>query len=591
VEWLERRELLSVAQPFHVILPSGGRAAPLSTAGPTGMTPTMIRHAYGFDQIALPGGVAADGSGTTIAIVDAYDDPNIAGDLHQFDLRFGLPDPVFTKLDQNGGSQYPTADGGWASEIALDAEWAHAVAPGARILLVEAADDSYSNLFAAVRFAANQPGVVAVSMSWGGEEFNGETSFDSTFTTPAGHAGVTFVAASGDTGAPASYPAISPNVLAVGGTTLYVTSGGTYISESGWGGSGGGVSALEAQPAYQVGVVSQSSTQRTNPDVAYDANPATGYAVYDSFNNPVSSRWSQFGGTSAASPQWAALIALADQGRALVGESPLDGPSQTLPLLYTLPASAFNDVISGSSAGSPRLSAGPGYDVVTGRGTPVANQVVSDLIGTNSLNQNFVAAAYQDILGRPVDPAGLATWTALLNQGRTPAWVAAQLTHSAEYFANFVTGAYQSFLGRTGSAAEVSGWVSALQAGWTDEQVEAAFTSSPEYLQAHGGEGATWVSSLYHDFLGRTASTSEVNAWVRALAGGASPSLVALAFAGSTERATAQVTADYQKYLGRTPLASEVAGWVNAFLQGTSDEDIVAGLVGSAEYYQDHASG
>src|SRR5262249_22602105 len=155
----------------------------------------------------------------------------------------------------------------WASEIALDVEWAHAIAPGANILLVEATNNSFANLLAAVRFAASQPGVVAVSMSWGGGEFSSETSFDSTFQTPAAHGGVTFVASSGDAGAPASYPAISPNVLAVGGTTLNLDSSGNILSESAWSGSGGGISLFEAQPAYQNGIP-QTSTSRANPDVA-----------------------------------------------------------------------------------------------------------------------------------------------------------------------------------------------------------------------------------------------------------------------------------------------------------------------------------
>src|SRR5581483_7133596 len=144
------------------------------------------------------GTVPADGRGTTIAIVDAFDDPNIANDLHQFDLRFGLPDPVFTKVNQSGGSAPPRADAGWASEIALDVEWAHAIAPRANILLVEATDNSDTNLYAAVRYAASQPGVVVVSMSFGSSEYSGETSFDSVFRTPSSHAGVTFVASSGD---------------------------------------------------------------------------------------------------------------------------------------------------------------------------------------------------------------------------------------------------------------------------------------------------------------------------------------------------------------------------------------------------------
>src|SRR5262249_26091121 len=160
-------------------------------------------------------------------------DPRIANDLHQFDLQFGLPDPTFTKVNQSGGSALPAANAGWASEIALDVEWAHAIAPKAAILLVEATDNSFGNLLTAVQFAAGQSGVVAVSMSWGGGEFSFETSFDSTIQTPTGHPGVTFVASSGDSGAPVSYPAASPNVLAVGGTTLSLDSAGNILGESG----------------------------------------------------------------------------------------------------------------------------------------------------------------------------------------------------------------------------------------------------------------------------------------------------------------------------------------------------------------------
>jgi hypothetical protein len=382
LELLESRDLpsVSVFQPGYVLPSGGGVARPFGTTGPTGTTPAQIKQAYGFNQIA------ADGSGTTIAIVDAFDDPNVANDLQQFDAAFGLPNPTFTKVNQNGGSAMPAANGGWASEIALDVEWAHAIAPGAGILLVEADSASYADLLTAVSFAASQPQVVAVSMSWGGGEFSSETSFDSVFQTPAGHTGVTFIAASGDSGAPASYPPASPNVLAVGGTTLNLDASGNILGESAWSGSGGGLSAVEAQPAYQQGVVSQSSTQRATPDVAYDADPNTGFPVYDSFNNGSAAPWSQFGGTSDAAPQWAGLIALADQERMVNGLTPLDGPSQTLPMLYSLPASDFHDITSGSSFGSPIESAGPGYDLATGRGSPIANLVVADLAGQPNPN-------------------------------------------------------------------------------------------------------------------------------------------------------------------------------------------------------------
>jgi hypothetical protein len=383
LELLESRDLPSGFHPGYVLLPHEGGATPFGTPAPTGYTPAQIRHAYGFDQITFNNGtIPGDGSGTTIAIVDAYDDPNIANDLHQFDLRFGLPDPpTFTKVNQNGGTTPPAANAGWAAEIALDVEWAHAIAPKANILLVEATNNSFANLLTAVRYAARYPGVVAVSMSWGAGEFSSETFYDSNFLTPSGHGGVTFLASSGDDGAPVSYPAASPNVVAVGGTTLNLDAAGNILSETGWSGSGGGISSFEAQPSYQQGVVTQSTTRRANPDVAYDADPNTGFPVYDSYNNGSAAPWSQFGGTSASAPQWAALIAIADQGRALAGLGSLDGRTETLPKLYSLPASDFHDITSGTSFGSPTYSAGPGYDLVTGRGSPYANRVVADLIG------------------------------------------------------------------------------------------------------------------------------------------------------------------------------------------------------------------
>jgi subtilase family serine protease len=389
IQLLEARVLLSgnpasqVAQVDLVRYASGifGPQASGSQT-PTGYTPAQIKQAYGFNQISF-NGVAGDGTGTTIAIVDSYDDPNIANDLHQFDLAFGLPDPPnFTKVNQLGKTtSLPAANAGWITEIALDVEWSHAIAPGANILLVEANSDNDSDLNTAINTARNYAGVDVVSMSWGGDEYNGETFDDSFFTTPAGHTGVTFVASSGDDGAPTSYPSSSPNVVSVGGTTLNLTASGNWTSETAWSGSGGGISADEAQPAYQKGVVTQTTAFRADPDVSYDANPNTGFGVYDSYNNGTARPWGQWGGTSDAAPQWAALIAIADQGRTLAGEGSLDGPSQTLPLLYSMSAKDFHDITSGTSTGSPRYSAGPGYDLVTGRGTPFANLVVSDLIG------------------------------------------------------------------------------------------------------------------------------------------------------------------------------------------------------------------
>jgi hypothetical protein len=195
--------LPGLVSPTYLIDHPAGGATPLVSARPVGYTPSQIRHAYEFDQIPLKG------AGQTIAIVDAYDDPNIAGDLHAFDQQFGLADPVLTRVNQSGGTCYPASDPNWAVEISLDVVWAHAIAPGARILLVEANSNSYSDFLAAVDYARNQAGVSAVSMSCGSPEFSSENDNDAHLTTPSGHAGVTFVTSSGDAGT-ISYPAASP---------------------------------------------------------------------------------------------------------------------------------------------------------------------------------------------------------------------------------------------------------------------------------------------------------------------------------------------------------------------------------------------
>ncbi len=206
--------MLGVSAAGYNALTEAARMIPMDNAGGA-FSPDEIRHAYGFDNIAFGNGsIAADGSGQTIAIVDAYDDPNIGSDLHNFDTAFGLPDPNFSVARQYSNGQPPPTDpsGGWEAEEALDVESAHAMAPGANILLVEAQDASTNHLFNAVQWAANQPGVSVVSMSWGGSQAS-ESQWDSVFTTPASHAGETFVAAAGDQGT-FGYPASSPNVLA-----------------------------------------------------------------------------------------------------------------------------------------------------------------------------------------------------------------------------------------------------------------------------------------------------------------------------------------------------------------------------------------
>jgi hypothetical protein len=195
---------------------------------------------------------------------------------------------------------------------------------------------------------------------------------------------VTFVASIGDAAGQTEYPATSPNVLAVGGTTLRLSAAGTYVGETAWGNGGGGLSPFEVRPAFQKGITGTGAASRSAPDVAFDADPSSGVTVYDSFNNGLETPWVQMGGTSLAAPAWAALIAVANQGRALAGIGPLDGPTQTLPEIYRMPGGDFHDVIGGVQAVS-----GPGYDRVTGRGSPVANRVVNYLVQDGSIATHF----------------------------------------------------------------------------------------------------------------------------------------------------------------------------------------------------------
>ena len=374
----------------------GGSPTPNPTPTPTpvptplpssALTVAQLDSAYGINKLT------ETGAGETIAIVDAYGDSNIASDLNTFDTQMGLSaygsaSSFLSVVNENGGSSLPATNAGWALETSLDVEWALAVAPGAKILLVEANSSNLNDLVAGIQYASGHANVV--SMSWGTSEFSGETAYNSLFTTP----GVTYVAASGDDGGLSGpeWPSVAPNVVAVGGTTLNVSSSGTYAGETAWsgyglGGSAGGVSTYESAPSYQAndGVL---ATGRTTPDVSYNANPNTGFAVYDSTSYQGQSGWFQVGGTSAGTPQWSALVALADQAHG----SPLSS-SQTLTALYsqtsttalTSTTAAFHDITSGNNA---YYYAGPGYDQVTGLGSPNASVLVPKLaaFGTTTTN-------------------------------------------------------------------------------------------------------------------------------------------------------------------------------------------------------------
>jgi subtilase family serine protease len=353
------------AEPMLHVRPMRGPHGGGGGGTPAGYSPAQIRHAYGFDHLTQ------NGTGQTIAIVDAYDDPNISSDLNTFSTQFGLPTTTsgaftFTKAYAQGSK--PSGNAGWGQEISLDVEWAHAIAPNANILLVETASNSFSNLFGGVDYAVSH-GAHIVSMSWGANDFSGESSYDSHFNV----AGVTFLASSGDSGGVVNYPAASPYVVSVGGTHLPLDSSGNLTgSETVWSSGGGGASLYEAEPGYQTSY-GISLGGRGTPDVSYNADPYTGVAVYDSYGSGGQSGWLVFGGTSAGAPQWAGLIALVNQGRA----TPLSSSSLTTSPEYTAAtgavyASNYRDVTSGSN-GYP---AGPGYDLATGVGSPLANNLV-----------------------------------------------------------------------------------------------------------------------------------------------------------------------------------------------------------------------
>ncbi|MBI2301457.1 MAG: S53 family peptidase [Armatimonadetes bacterium] len=333
--------------PIHV-----GRSR---AANPVGYEPAQIKHAYGFDTAGL-----GTGAGQTIAIVDAYGSPTIQKDLDTFCDKFGLPRT--TVQIAYVPKKTNAKNSGWALETSLDVEWAHAMAPAAKILLVVAPSASLSDLLKAVDYAGDNTKhptypVAQVSMSWGGGEFSSEESYDFHFNK----SGVTFIASSGDSGGGAAWPAVSPNVVGVGGTTVLLDESNNITSETAWGGSNGGPSAYEPVPPYQNGALTSGS--RGVPDVSYLADPNYGVAVYDSTKYYGQSGWFQVGGTSAGAPQWAAVLAVLNANRTSLS---------TLTALYGA-SSGLYDITEGGNAG---YGAATGYDMVTGLGSPRVGSLV-----------------------------------------------------------------------------------------------------------------------------------------------------------------------------------------------------------------------
>jgi len=356
--------------PIHTLAGSG------VTTTPKGLSPAQIKTAY-----LLP---STGGSGT-IAIISTYDHPLLESDLAKFDAQFKLTTctvankclTIHNMKTTAGSSTIGPANAGWDLESALDTQWAHAIAPKAKILVVEAVSTKGADLMKAVDYARSQKGVVSVSMSWGGDEFSDETTLDNHFSTNASGttSTISFFASSGDDGTGASWPAASPYVIGVGGTSLTMTNSATtakFSSEKAWSGSGGGVSAYETEPSYQKTYsIARAAGKRAIPDVSFAADPQHGFSVYHN-------GWYVVGGTSAGAPQWAAIATLGMSG------ATSSNTSKKYPIslseLYKDKASSvygiyFRDITSGTNGTCGYYcSARSHYDYVTGLGSPITDQ-------------------------------------------------------------------------------------------------------------------------------------------------------------------------------------------------------------------------
>ncbi len=304
---------------------------------------------------------ALAGGSKAIAIVDAYDAPNAANDLAAFSTQFGLPAATFQVVYASGSR--PPYSSGWEVEESLDVQWAHAMAPNAKLYLVEAASSQFSDLFAAVQSASNlvaKAGGGEVSMSWGGSEFSGENAYDTYFTT----SGVVYLAASGDA-VTTQYPAVSPNVIAVGGTSFSRNAKtGAFEKEFAWQSSGVGPSSEESRPSYQSVISKTVGSARGVPDVSALADPMNSVWVYVSDQGG----WGAVGGTSAASPTWAGIVNRAGSF-AQTTNAELTTIYDDLSVATNYEAD-FNDIKLGYCSIYNEYAGVKGWDFCTGVGSP-----------------------------------------------------------------------------------------------------------------------------------------------------------------------------------------------------------------------------
>ncbi|MDD1060460.1 S53 family peptidase [Streptomyces cocklensis] len=318
---------------------------------PSGYGPSELRSAYAIPETG--------GSDATVAVVDAYDNPDAEADLATYREQYGLPacttdNGCFRKVGQSGGSALPAPDPGWAEEISLDVDMVSAVCPACHILLVEADTSAMTDLGESVNTAVSL-GAKYVSNSYGGGESGADTTYDTQYFD---HPGVAITVSSGDAGYGVEYPAGSQYVTAVGGTSLRQDGSSRGWTDTVWGGAGSGCSAYDPKPGWQQ---DGECAGRTVADVSAVADPATGVAVYDTYGND--SGWEVFGGTSASAPIIASLYALAG--------TPSDGSyPASFPYAHT---DALDDAVSGTNgecAGSYLCTGSAGYDGPTGLGTP-----------------------------------------------------------------------------------------------------------------------------------------------------------------------------------------------------------------------------
>ena len=393
---------------------TAGSASPMAGGSVVATySPAQIRAAYDLPLLPAagtaltPAQAAQLGAGQTIYIVDAMHDPNVVAELAAFNQKFGLPGCTTKPIATNASLPLPPApasgcefsvvyntpssamtatapayNSGWAMEITLDVQWAHATAPLARIVLIEAPDASINSLLGAVRLA-NQMGPGIVSMSFGAAEGNWTASVDSAFTGK----NMSYLAATGDSGSGVFWPSVSSNVLAVGGTTLSYSGSGAR-SEAAWSGTGGGVSTYTALPAYQTGNVAGLANllRRNVADVAFNGDPASGQYVAVMTPGSGAASWFSVGGTSLSTPQWAGVLAIANASRALQAKAPLGLPHSTLyGQIAAVPgtfASSFADITRGSNGSCGVCTARVGYDPLGGLGTPNVKSLLASLSGT-----------------------------------------------------------------------------------------------------------------------------------------------------------------------------------------------------------------